>query len=555
MKKNIKKFLDNIAKKPDSKVNEQYKAYEYNSSIINEKKADEEKQETERKILCDEIKAHKEELQALYAERREMIVKFDKIHKENEELRKTINEQGIINENGFVLCAGKYKGNIDIPIGCYNLKLLSGIGDVETNKPDNIYFRMTKDRLQHDKYGWTDKYMNLEVSEKTILKISESANIEFVISKKYDFSEEIKEEENKFITEKRKLEGEIFAIRNELKILNDDLIQKYYNFSNYDNITSQECKNQLIILKQREKELREAEEDVVVKVLSTMRKTPERAKRQVLRCFNMECDNIMFNVSLGNIDLSRKKLQNSYESLNKLYAIDGISLTPKILELKLEQITLMYTMELKAQQEREIQKAIREKMLDEAKAEKEIQEQKKRIEKDLQQHIGEVNKLMKYMQKAQLDVEKQMYIDRIKELEDKIKTLEADRETVLEREANAKAGFVYIISNIGSFGENIYKIGMTRRLEPMDRVKELSSASVPFEFDVHAMIFSSDAPELENLLHKHFADRAVNKVNPRKEFFNVDIDEIEEIVKKNYDNTVQFTKIPIAAEYRQSMYL
>ena len=94
---------------------------------------------------------------------------------------------------------------------------------------------------------------------------------------------------------------------------------------------------------------------------------------------------------------------------------------------------------------------------------------------------------------------------------------------------------------------------MTRRLEPMDRINELSSASVPFEFDVHAMIFSSDAPELENMLHKHFADKAVNKVNPRKEFYNVGIDEIEKIVKENYNDTVQFTKIPIATEYRQSL--
>lgn len=91
-------------------------------------------------------------------------------------------------------------------------------------------------------------------------------------------------------------------------------------------------------------------------------------------------------------------------------------------------------------------------------------------------------------------------MDKIKELEDKIKLLESNKELVLEREANARAGFVYIISNIGSFGEDIYKIGMTRRLEPMDRIHELSSASVPFEFDVHAMIFSSDAPELENMI-------------------------------------------------------
>lgn len=157
------------------------------------------------------------------------------------------------------------------------------------------------------------------------------------------------------------------------------------------------------------------------------------------------------------------------------------------------------------------------------------------------------------MQKTQNDVEKQLYIDKIKELEDKLKQLEADKATVLEREANARAGYVYIISNIGSFGENIYKIGMTRRVEPMDRIKELGSASVPFEFDVHAMIFSDDAPALETALHQTFEKQSVNRVNLRKEFFRVSLDEIEAVVKDNYNNTVVFTRIPVAKEYNETL--
>ncbi len=138
-------------------------------------------------------------------------------------------------------------------------------------------------------------------------------------------------------------------------------------------------------------------------------------------------------------------------------------------------------------------------------------------------------------------------------MEEKLKELEATKETVLEREANARAGFVYIISNIGSFGEDVYKIGMTRRLEPMDRIKELSSASVPFEFDVHAMIFADDAPALETALHQHFEKQSVNRINLRKEFFKVTLDEVEQFVKDNFNNTVEFTKIPLATEYRQTL--
>ena len=116
-----------------------------------------------------------------------------------------------------------------------------------------------------------------------------------------------------------------------------------------------------------------------------------------------------------------------------------------------------------------------------------------------------------------------------------------------------RAGYVYIISNIGAFGENVYKIGMTRRLDPQDRVDELSDASVPFNFDVHAMIFSDDAPALENALHKAFESRKLNMVNQRREFFNVTLDEIKEVVRKNFDKTVEFVDTPNAEQYRVSL--
>ena len=121
------------------------------------------------------------------------------------------------------------------------------------------------------------------------------------------------------------------------------------------------------------------------------------------------------------------------------------------------------------------------------------------------------------------------------------------------RQANMRAGYVYIVSNIGSFGENVYKIGMTRRLDPQERIDELGGASVPFKFDVHAMIFSDDAPALEAALHRAFEDKKVNIVNQRREFFNVTLDEIKDVVKKNFDKTVEFIDIPDAEQYRVSI--
>lgn len=159
--------------------------------------------------------------------------------------------------------------------------------------------------------------------------------------------------------------------------------------------------------------------------------------------------------------------------------------------------------------------------------------------------------------KAQLvdasDSEKQDYLNKLVELESKLAELEKEKDSVQTYEQNTRAGYVYIISNIGSFGEDVYKIGMTRRLEPFDRVKELGDASVPFNFDVHAMIFTEDAPKLESALHATFTNRRVNMVNERKEFFNVSLKEIEKIVRTNHDKVVEFTRLAEAQEYRETL--
>jgi hypothetical protein len=131
--------------------------------------------------------------------------------------------------------------------------------------------------------------------------------------------------------------------------------------------------------------------------------------------------------------------------------------------------------------------------------------------------------------------------------------LEKEEKVIDYREQNAKAGYVYVISNIGAFGENVYKIGMTRRLEPMDRVDELGDASVPFSFDVHAMVFSDNAPELEAKLHERFYDNRINKMNDRKEFFRADINEIEKVIKNNYKKVVDVVKEAPAEQYRESL--
>lgn len=321
------------------------------------------------------------------------------------------------------------------------------------------------------------------------------------------------------------------------------------------NITSEEYKNKRTVLETERKEFVKSGEAVVVfSDNEDKKKRTSENVRQILRCFNSEAVAIINKVTAANIDAMRGKLQKAFEEINTIFKIDGVALSKKLLEMWLEDMTLFYSYKKKEAIEQEEQKAIREQMREEEKVRLEIEREKAKIEKEENQFKNEVNKLMQYLAKSS-EIEKQLYVDKINELNEKLKLLEKDKENVLEREQNTRAGYVYIISNIGSFGENIYKIGMTRRLEPMDRVRELGDASVPFEFDVHAMIFSEDAPALETILHNTFKDNRVNLVNPRKEFYNVSLSEIEKVVKENYNATVTFTQIAEAAQYRESLRL
>ena len=350
----------------------------------------------------------------------------------------------------------------------------------------------------------------------------------------------------------KKLENEKKNIQTDIAIYEKELISKVSDVRNYDNITSAQLKNEISILSLEEKEMIKNNEALIIKS-SENKKAINSQVKQILRCFSAETENILSNLTISNADSSRGKIIKTFETLNTIFAIDKIELSKKLLDLKLNEFNLIYNYQVKLQQEKEQQKAIKEKMVEEEKVRREIEKEKAKIDKEEKQFKNEVSKLISYLQKTDNDIEKKLYLDKIQELEDKLKLLEKDKENVLQREQNTRAGFVYIISNIGSFGENIYKIGMTRRLEPMDRINELSSASVPFEFDVHAMIFSEDAPTLETTLHQHFRNYEVNKVNSRKEFFKVSLGEIEEVVKQNHNATVEFTLIAKAEQYRESL--
>lgn len=275
-------------------------------------------------------------------------------------------------------------------------------------------------------------------------------------------------------------------------------------------------------------------------------------KKLLLRAFNVECDDIVANVKVSNLDRSIERINKISEQISKLGKTMSISITPAYIRSKINEVKLALDYQQKKQEEKERLKELRAQEREEAKVLKEIEEERKRLKKEQTHYENALKSLQAQIEK---NGETPELLEKKAELEKEIGETEKAIKDVDYREANRKAGYVYIISNVGAFGENVYKIGMTRRLEPQERIDELSGASVPFNFDVHALIFTEDAPALEAALHRAFESKKLNKINQRREFFAVTLEEIKEEVRKNFDKTVEWVDIPEAEQYRQSLLL
>ena len=270
----------------------------------------------------------------------------------------------------------------------------------------------------------------------------------------------------------------------------------------------------------------------------------------LLRAFNAECDDIVEHVKFNNLETSEKRITTSKDAISKLGDMMGISITPQYYRLKIEELYLAFEYQQKKQQEKEAQKEERARMREEAKLAKELEEARKALEKEQTHYLNALKKLDQQMADHGETPE---LLEKKSQIEIQLEEIEKSVKEVDYREANQKAGYVYVISNIGAFGENVFKIGMTRRLDPMERIDELGDASVPFNFDVHAMIFAENAPKLEAALHNAFSKQKVNFINQRREFFNVSLDDIKRVVKENFDKTVEFVDVAPAEQYRQSL--
>jgi len=282
------------------------------------------------------------------------------------------------------------------------------------------------------------------------------------------------------------------------------------------------------------------------------RKMTKLNKKNMLYAFNGECDALIAKVKWNNATKSIERLEKAYEAINKLGAVNNITLSYEFYQLKKQELGLVHEYENKKQDEKEEQRRIREQMREEEKVQRDIDRAQREAEEDerrYQKALHRVKEDLRYASKDELDD----LNNKLSELQQKLKEAEEKKQRALSMAQLTRAGHIYIISNIGSFGEDVYKIGMTRRLEPLDRIRELSDASVPFRYDVHAVIYSDDAPKLEQDLHKKFNNRRINRVNGRKEFFKVSLLEIESFVKEHANAEIEFTQLAEAQEYRETM--
>lgn len=405
---------------------------------------------------------------------------------------------------------------------------------------------------------------------------------EFVAQKKQEVEELNKEKESllKEIEEKKQeVEETKKAVNKEIQLLDEieannlfldiDLEEPEYDFKT-STIYREElglCRNKQKKLVENEKALylsSEAEEYKTVasyKEYDTDRQSElawVRAYKQgaklTLRCFNAECKMLTNKLTVKNYQKSKERLRKIFTTINKInYDYLGIQITERYYKLKEKELSIIYSYLIKKAEEKEIMDAQREREREEKALQKEIESKRKLINKDMTHYKNIIAELEKKLNTLESEVEKRNLLLELERQKHNLQYKEEELEDLDYRAANATAGYVYIISNIGSFGKGIVKIGVTRRLDPMERINELGSASVPFKFDVHALIFSEDAFKLEKELHDHFTDYRVNKVNLRKEFFRVPIGKIEKKLNEYKNLAIGINKVPEAKEYYQTL--
>ena len=275
--------------------------------------------------------------------------------------------------------------------------------------------------------------------------------------------------------------------------------------------------------------------------LARGRKMTADFSKLMLRAYNAEAENCVRSLRSGNAKTAIRRLDSAAASIEKLGSMMEMRINPDFHALRVQEIELTADYQMKLQEEKERARQEREQLREQRKVEQELAAQREKLEKERAHYAAALAALG-----DESDPESGS------EMRRRLEEIEQAIEANDYRAANIRAGYVYVISNVGAFGPGVVKIGMTRRLEPRERIQELGDASVPFPFDTHALFFSDDAIALEGELHKMFADRKVNLVNERREFFFVTPAEVREVLAERVGGLLEFEEEPTAEQYFQS---
>lgn len=271
-----------------------------------------------------------------------------------------------------------------------------------------------------------------------------------------------------------------------------------------------------------------------------------------------EMQNVLYNLKYEKLEKAIESIKLITKKYLKIVTDGNQSIAPTITRfigeieyLYIENIKIEYEYYVKQQRIKDEQRALREQMRQEAAERKQLELERKKIEQEEAKYKNEIESVQLTLQQATDAAKIKQLQQRILEIQGQLNTITDKKETITTLQ-HGKAGYIYVISNYGAFGNDVFKIGMTRRLDPQERIDELGGASVPFNFDVHSFIFSDNAPTLENEIHKRLHNKRINKVNLRKEFFKVSIDELEKIIYE-ISPTAEFNKTMLAEQYNESL--
>lgn len=354
----------------------------------------------------------------------------------------------------------------------------------------------------------------------------------------------------------QELKKEIAVAEDSLEDMSFGIYAPHFTFQ-----TTEEYKAKIEVLRHQQREVVRDGRAAQCSIAWTVNNSKTEGKRMIrlhskllLRAFNGECEGAIANVSWNNAERMEQRLRKAFADINKLGDVEQIRITDTYLMLKIEELRMTQEFEQKRYEEREEQRRIRQQIRDEELAQKEIEKTVAESQSEEEKYSAAIAKARDEATQA-MGARLEKLTEQISKFEAKLDEARKKKERAIARAQLTKSGFVYVISNIGSFGDRVFKIGMTRRLEPMERIYELSGAAVPFPFDLHAMLYSDDAPALEHELHRLFEGRRLNRVNARREFFqDVGLEEIEGFVRGR-GLSAQFLQIPEAREYRQTIAL